>query len=233
MNRIFAGLALVALTLLATNLYLGITGGNYNALSQEYRDGQQELRAALAGANTDMDELGRWQAQVDETVVRLRAMQADVRRHMMLGILAALVTVLVNSISVTYFIGTGRWCKEVSETYRLSSSFVERANGLKRRTFPWSLLGIVTTLAIATLGAASDPGTLHESTRQFVAPHYFAAIGGTLVIAWALWRQSRGIRLNSRLIEEILAAVRNTVANAVYRRTRKPMRPPIQPLPPR
>jgi len=31
--------------------------------------------------------------------------------HRLTGVLAALVVVLVNSLTVTYFIGTGRWCR--------------------------------------------------------------------------------------------------------------------------
>ncbi len=57
--------------------------------------------------------------------------------HRLLGVAAALVVVLVNSIVVTYFIGTSRWCKEVVETYGLDAQFIRRSVALKRRTFPW------------------------------------------------------------------------------------------------
>ena len=50
--------------------------------------------------------------------------------HMLLGAAAALMTVLVNSITITYFIGTSRWCKEVCETYQLESpNWPSRARG--------------------------------------------------------------------------------------------------------
>ena len=39
--------------------------------------------------------------------------------HRLTGIAAALAVVLVESVIVTYFIGTSRWCKEVIETYSL------------------------------------------------------------------------------------------------------------------
>ena len=44
--------------------------------------------------------------------------------HRLSGVAAALAVVLVNSIVVTYFVGTSRWCKEVAETYQLAPSFV-------------------------------------------------------------------------------------------------------------
>ena len=47
--------------------------------------------------------------------------------HRLSGVAAALAVVLVNSIVVTYFVGTSRWCKEVAETYQLSPTFIVRA----------------------------------------------------------------------------------------------------------
>ena len=44
--------------------------------------------------------------------------------HRLTGMAAALGVVFVESVVVTYFIGTSRWCKEVSETYQLDSKRV-------------------------------------------------------------------------------------------------------------
>ena len=52
--------------------------------------------------------------------------------HRLLGLAAAIVVVLANSITVTYFVGTGRWCKEVSEAYELDPQFVRRSAKIKR-----------------------------------------------------------------------------------------------------
>ena len=41
----------------------------------------------------------------------LEPLQRRATWHRLFGILAALVALLVNSISVTYFIGTSRWCQ--------------------------------------------------------------------------------------------------------------------------
>ncbi len=62
--------------------------------------------------------------------------------HRLLGMGAALAVVLVDSIVITYFIGTSRWCKEVVETYQLDEGLISRSVGLKRKSFPWSLLSI-------------------------------------------------------------------------------------------
>ena len=55
--------------------------------------------------------------------------------HRLTGIAAALGVVFVESVVVTYFIGTSRWCKEVTETYRLDPNRVRQSNRLKRRAF--------------------------------------------------------------------------------------------------
>ena len=127
---------------------------------------------------------------------------------MLLGVFAALVAILVQSIVVTYFIGTGRWCKEVVETYGLSADFVNRAARLKRRAFPWSLLGMMALLCIVTFGAAADPATLRANTAAWVRPHLIVAMGGTAFVAACLYMQANSLQANVDLINEILGEVR-------------------------
>jgi len=74
--------------------------------------------------------------------------------HRLMGIATALAVVLVNSIVVTYFIGTSRWCKEVCETYALESDLISRSTMLKRRTFPWAVTGMLAVVGVIALGGA-------------------------------------------------------------------------------
>src|SRR3954465_11561386 len=78
--------------------------------------------------------------------------------HRLTGVAAALAVVFVECIVITYFIGTSRWCKEVVDTYQLDRSNIAESNRLKRRTFPWALIGILTVVGIIALGGAADPG---------------------------------------------------------------------------
>jgi uncharacterized membrane protein len=128
--------------------------------------------------------------------------------HRLAGLGAALVVILVNSISVTYFIGTSRWCKEVCETYRISPELAERSTRLKRGTFPWALAGIVSVIIVVGLGAAADPsGANWPRSAEFVMPHYLAAIVGLVIVIAAFWVQISRIAENYGVIEEILAEV--------------------------
>ena len=208
MSRILSALAVFSLVLLLGNMYLGLTGGDYNGASQTLREHQKEVSALKASAQIDIEKLSAAETRFAAERNDFAAMQERNRQHVLLGLLATLVTVMVNSIAVTYFIGTSRWCKEVSETYGLSPEYVQRSDGQKRKTFPFSMLGIFTVLGMAALGAASDPGTFRETTAKWVGVHYIAAIAGTTIIAYALWRQVVGIRQHQAIIHDILEAVR-------------------------
>ena len=128
--------------------------------------------------------------------------------HMLTGTSAALAVVLVHSIAVTYFIGTSRWCKEVTETYRLDPQLLGRSTRLKRQTFPWCLLGMLAVVAVAALGAAADPGALGADAASWVNIHLIAAFAGLTVIAWTYYRAWLNIVANQAVIQQIVDAVR-------------------------
>lgn len=127
--------------------------------------------------------------------------------HRWSGIATALVVVLVNCIAITYFIGTSRWCKEVSETYRLDSRLVARSAALKRAAFPWAIGAMLTMVGIISLGAAADP-VARIGGPQWVIPHLIGALAGLSVIVWAFVREYLRIAEHHAVIEEILAEVK-------------------------
>ncbi len=128
--------------------------------------------------------------------------------HRLAGVATALVVVLVHSIVVTYFIGTSRWCKEVSEAYGLEPEFVRRGNALKRRTFPWAVMGMLAAVGVVALGAAADPGTGLRHTADWVMPHLLGALAGLAFIAWAFFIEWSNIHANHQMIADVLAEVR-------------------------
>jgi hypothetical protein len=210
--RIFSVLAILALVLLAANFVVGLTGGNFNAAAQAKRaaqrnlvDAQRQLRASTDSKSAEID-------QAKEALVAADAIfqpaRSSMTLHMLLGSAAALVAVLVNSIAITYFIGTSRWCKEVCETYDLPRELAERSTRLKRSTFPWALSGILSVIAIIGLGAAADPtGANFARSASFVMPHYLVAMIGLLVVAIAFWIEISRIAENYTVIDEILREV--------------------------
>ena len=128
--------------------------------------------------------------------------------HRLSGVLAALMVVLVNSMAVTYFIGTGRWCREVVETYALDASYVERSRRLKRAAFPYALAGMLGVVAVVALGGAADPATGRPGTENWVTPHLVGGIAIAAAIAFCFQLQVPQIRRQHELIERVLDDVR-------------------------
>lgn len=213
MARIFSVLALLSVLLLAANFFVGLAGGDFNVAARQKRaahrrfeDAERKLRVSRATTSPE------WE-QAKLALVAASGEYRSPRRwmtlHMLLGSGAALVTVLVNSIAITYFIGTSRWCKEVCETYSLPRDLAERSTSLKRSTFPWALAGILSVIGIIGIGAAADPtGANFERSPLFVLPHYLAAMAGLAIIAVAFWVEINRIAENYAVIEEILGEVR-------------------------
>jgi hypothetical protein len=150
--------------------------------------------------------LGLWigdlHGQTDPAVLRWGTV------HRLSGVLAALVVVLVNSMAVTYFVGTSRWVREVAETYGLGAAIIERGRRLKRAAFPFAVAGMLAVVGIVALGGAADPATGRKGSRDWVTPHLLGALGLTAAIAWCFQAQLPGIRRQHELIDEVMALVR-------------------------
>jgi hypothetical protein len=206
-SRIFASLAIVASILLALALFLGLSIGDYNETCVKYLAAIKQQPTASGGRQVLKPGPHR-SNDVDTLRARLDVQQRRARAHWLTAVLAALVTVLVNCISITYFIGTNRWCKEVADSYNLDRDFVRRSNWIKRKAFPWSFAGVLVILGIIALGAASDPATQRERTLQWVQPHFWAACLGTGVILVSFLNQWANIQAHSELVTAVLDEVR-------------------------
>lgn len=128
--------------------------------------------------------------------------------HRLLGMAAALTVVLVDSIVVTYFIGTSRWCKEVVDTYKLDENLLQRSVTLKRRTFPWALSSMLVVVCVGALGAAADPMSGRAGTENWVNIHLIGAWVGVSFIAVSFFFQAQNIAAHHTVIQDIVAEVR-------------------------
>ena len=146
--------------------------------------------------------LGDLHGQTDQAILRWGTV------HRLSGVLAALVVVLVNSMSVTYFIGTARWCREVVETYRLSDNFILRSKVIKRRSFPFALFGMLSVVGIVAFGGAADPAAGRRGSEAWVTPHLLGGLALTGVIAACFQCQRVKISEQQSLIEDVLVEVR-------------------------
>ena len=147
--------------------------------------------------------LGDLHGQIDPAVLRWGTV------HRLSGVLAALMVVLVNSISVTYFIGTGRWCREVVEVYGLDQAFVTRSAKLKRSAFPFAMAGMLAIVAIVALGGAADPAAGRKGSRDWVTWHLVGGLGLAGAIAACFQAQLPAIRGQHALIDDVMDEVRS------------------------
>jgi energy-converting hydrogenase Eha subunit H len=127
--------------------------------------------------------------------------------HRLGGVAAALAVVFANSLVITYFVGTSRWVREVSETYHLDSRYIVESNRIKRKTFPWATINMLAVVCLVALGGACDPSTGQSNTAAWVLPHFYGAIvvlafvGGASVFEW------NQIAANQQVIASVLGEV--------------------------
>lgn len=213
MARIYLGLAVVAMALLLANIGLGLWTGEYGEAADKMLAEGQKLskldREVSSGRRSKSDaEYVQQQQTVEAAVATFEPLRSRTSAHMLLGIAASLVAILVNSISVTYFVGTSRWCREVVETYRLDPSFIDQSLRLKRKTFPWALAGMLLIVVLVAFGALSDPVANLKSHLDWRTYHFLLAILGTGFLGLAFFKQQQNVGANYRIIEQILVEVR-------------------------
>ncbi len=137
---------------------------------------------------------------------------AAARVHRLFGIFSSLGVVFVDSIVVTYFIGTSRWCKEVAEAYKLERDLLGRSTILKRRTFPLALLSMFAVIGIVALGGAADPAAALRlqpvAGFTWTQLHLGGALLGVAFIGWCFYRQWINLVANQEVINDVQAEVR-------------------------
>jgi hypothetical protein len=132
--------------------------------------------------------------------------------HRLSGVLAALSVMFVNGIVVTYFVGTSRWCREVTDAYRLEPDLVRRSNLIKRKTFPLAVLNMLIIVGVVALGGAADPGA--SLRLQPIGPftwanlHLIGAMLGLAAIAYFSFLQWINIQEHHAVIESVMDRVR-------------------------
>jgi hypothetical protein len=118
--------------------------------------------------------------------------------HFMLGLFTALGALLVHCIIFTYFLGTGRWVKEVGLAYDLpDANYPRTTRELKRTVFPPALYAMLITIATAAAGAGRQWQGWHWGI------HLTLAILTILVNLWAFRIEYRCLSANAEVIEGV------------------------------
>ncbi|MFO0811010.1 MAG: hypothetical protein U0746_20465 [Gemmataceae bacterium] len=122
--------------------------------------------------------------------------------HFLLGLFTAVGTLLTHSLIFTYFLGTGRWVKEVTLAYDLPDEpWHKRTRELKRQTFPPALAAMLMGIATAAGGA----GVQLQGWPWLV--HFSLGTATLLVNLWAFRLEYRNVTLNAATLDEVLREV--------------------------
>jgi hypothetical protein len=126
--------------------------------------------------------------------------------HMLSGLGALLLTLLVHAIVLTYFMGTGRWIEETSQAYRLGIDARDENIRLKYQTLPGMVGCLLLLIVTAAFGAAADPGAgVKLASARTI--HFWLACLTLAVNLLVNWWEYATICRNGRVIEEILGKV--------------------------
>lgn len=122
--------------------------------------------------------------------------------HFLVGLLTAILTLLVHCIIFTYFLGTGRWVKEVGLAYSLPDDpWPKLTRELKRSTFPPALFAMLITIATSAAGT----GVQLRAWDWWV--HGSLALLTLLINGWAFRVEYRNVRTNAAVIDAVLRDV--------------------------
>src|SRR3989442_7931067 len=98
--------------------------------------------------------------------------------HFLLALFTAFLTLLVHCLIFTYFLGTGRWVKEVALAYQFPDDpLPKRTRELKRKTFPPALFAMLVPIGAAAAGMAN----IHQLVAWAAPAHLTLAVLTLLV----------------------------------------------------
>jgi hypothetical protein len=122
--------------------------------------------------------------------------------HVYLGLISASTTLGVHCLVFIYFLGTGRWVKEVALAYRLPDDPLPKlTRDLKRKAFPPALAAMLVPIATAAAGAGVQ--TLHWPWPL----HALLAVAALAVNVWAFVIEYRCVKVNGGVIDGVMREV--------------------------
>ncbi len=124
--------------------------------------------------------------------------------HLLLGLFAVIFNLGLHCLVFIYFLGTGRWVKEVALAYQLPDEPLPKlTRELKRRTFPPALLAMLVPIGTAAAGMAQ----LQQYGTWAGLLHAALAVATLAVNAWAFRIEYRNVGINAGVIDQVMREV--------------------------
>jgi len=122
-------------------------------------------------------------------------------RHFTLALSSTFLLCLAHSMTMFYFIGTGKHLKELVKEYRLGEGIVRETILFKNKLFPPMMVAILLTLAQFILGGGTDTRVVPAWIHQIMA---WATLGSN---AYCLVFEAKYLAANSRLMNSVFQTI--------------------------
>src|SRR6185295_18588083 len=129
---------------------------------------------------------------------------ADMPRHVLVGLASSLLLLFSHCWIMFYLIGTGKAIKDAVREHGLDPAFVEETKRFKNASYPWMMLAMALVMATFILGGGVATGSLPSWIHHVL---FYTAVPAQ---GYALWIEQRVLADNERLMAEVdrhLAAV--------------------------
>ena len=120
-------------------------------------------------------------------------------QHVLFGLFTTFLVTLTQSMTMFYFIGTGKQVKDLVAALPSGPQFVQRTKVFKARVFPPALWAMLFTMATMIIG-----GGVH--TRAAWTPPILHALLAAISLYYniaAFWKEAKYMIENNMLMEEL------------------------------
>jgi len=122
---------------------------------------------------------------------------ANLQPHILFGLFATFLVTLAQSMTMFYFIGTGKQVKDLVINHHITEGFVQRTKVFKARVFPPALWAMLFTMATMILGGGVDTHVIPTFVHTILATVslYFNVV--------AFWREANCMIENNIVMQEV------------------------------
>jgi hypothetical protein len=123
--------------------------------------------------------------------------RANLQQHILFGLFATFLVTLAQSMTMFYFIGTGKQVKDLVINHSITEGFVQRTKVFKARVFPPALWAMIFTMATMILG-----GGVHTKVIPSWV-HLLLSLTALFFNIQAFFREARYMIEHSVLMQEL------------------------------
>jgi len=123
--------------------------------------------------------------------------RSGISQHFLFGFFTTFMVALAQSMTMFYFIGTGKQVKELVVNHPAGQEFVQRTKRFKARVFPPATWAILFTMATMILGGGVDTRVVPTFVHTILAA---VSLYYNLV---AFWREAKYMIEHNMLMEEL------------------------------